>query len=180
VAEVVGVSNPVLVQVTNLMEVDFDDAQRLVASLQDEGLEVLRYKVELEEGGVPPGLYETVAIWLALRAGEAVVNEAVRVVVEWMRGRFRQDPNNRRPKRALIVLYEGDEARLSEVIELEAADAAPLRKLPQLPQDEFERYTRTMHTKQPGLYERYTRTEASEGAQKAAQRERSWWRRVFG
>lgn len=117
VAQVVWVSDPVLVQVSNPMEVGYDDAGRLVAALQDEGLEVWRYKVELEESGAPPGLYETVAIWLTLRAGAVVVNEVVRVVVEWMRGRFRQDPDNRRPKRALIVLYEGYEGRLSEVIE---------------------------------------------------------------
>ena len=78
-------------------------------------------------------------IWLAARTSEAVINQVVGDVVEWMRDRFRQNPESRRPKAALIVLYEGDEGVTSEVVELKSADTEPARRLP----EEFERYTRT-------------------------------------
>jgi hypothetical protein len=80
-----------------------------------------------------------VLIWLAAETGAAVIHQVVGIVVQWMREQFRREPDGK-PKRAIIVLYEGYEGQASEVVELEAADAEPVRRLPQ---DEFERYTRT-------------------------------------
>ncbi len=73
-----------------------------------------------------------------------MINEVVKITIEWMRERFRREENSN-PKRILIVLYEGDEGRVSEVVELEAADAEPVRRLPQ---EEFERYTQRKPPKQ--------------------------------
>jgi hypothetical protein len=78
-------------------------------------------------------------IWMAARTGEAVIDQVVGDVVEWMRGRFRHNPESKRPKAALIILYEGDEGRTSEVVEIRSADAQPVRRTP----EDYERYTRT-------------------------------------
>jgi hypothetical protein len=68
-----------------------------------------------------------------------VINAVVGDVVGWMRDRFRRHPENRRPKAALLVFYEGDEGHATEVVELKSEDAEPVRR----PSEEFERYTRT-------------------------------------
>ena len=99
--------------------------------------------MEKHEGFTPPSGQEVVLIWLASTAGAAVINEVVRIAVGRMRERFRREPNSK-PKRLLIVLYEGDEGQVSEVVELETADAEPVRRLPQ---EKFERYTRRKPSK---------------------------------
>lgn len=116
-----------------------EEAEKLVAAIQDMGLDAWRYRVERQEGFGPPSGQELVWLWFASTAGAAVINEVVRITIGWMRERFRREENSN-PKRILIVLYEGDEGRVSEVVELEAADAEPVRRLPQ---EEFERYTQT-------------------------------------
>jgi hypothetical protein len=135
----------VIVQTTDLWDVSVEEAERLVAAIQDEGLEAWRYRVEKQEGFAPPSDQEVVLIWLATTAGAAVINEVVRIAVGWMRQRFRREPNSN-PKRLLIVLYEGDEGQVSEVVELETADAEPVRRLPQ---EEFERYTKLRKPSKP-------------------------------
>ncbi len=72
-----------------------------------------------------------VFLWLASAAGTAVINEVVKITIEWMRGRYRREENSN-PKRILIVLYGRDEGRVSEVIELEAEtrpDGARLHRI---------------------------------------------------
>lgn len=130
-------NDPVIVQITDLWDVSVEEAEKLVAAIQDAGLDAWRYKVEKHQGFGPPWGQEWVFLWLASTAGAAVINEVVKITIEWMRERFRREENSI-PKRILIVLYEGDEGRVSEVVELEAADAEPVRRLPQ---EEFERYT---------------------------------------
>jgi hypothetical protein len=144
-------TDPVIVQTLHPVDFSVEEAERLVAALEDEGLEARRYKVgadhlvEGQEGYGPFEPYELVLIWLALRTGEAVVNQVVDIVVEWMREQFRREPDGKRPKRAFIVLYEGDEGQTSEVLELEAADAEPVRRPPQEDQGVYfeERRTRS-------------------------------------
>jgi hypothetical protein len=131
------VSEPVIVEIPDLWHVSVEEAERLVAAIQDEGLEAWRLRVEKQEGFGPPSAEEWVLLWLATTTGAAVIKEVVRIALGWMRERFRREPNSK-PKRLLVVLYEGDEGQVSEVIELETADAEPVRRLPQ---DEFERYT---------------------------------------
>ncbi len=63
----------------------------------------------LEQRGFGVTWWEVVLIWMAARTGEAVINQLVGDVVEWMRDRFRQNPESKRPKVALLVFYEGDE-----------------------------------------------------------------------
>ena len=130
-------SEPVIVQ-ADLWHVSVEEAERLVAAIQDEGLEAWRLSVEKQEGFGPPSGAEWVMLWLASTTGAAVISEVVKIAVGWMRERFRREPNSK-PKRLLVVLYEGDEGQVSEVIELETADAKPVRRLPQ---DAFERYTK--------------------------------------
>jgi hypothetical protein len=55
VEEGVRVSDPVIVQALNPIAPSLEEAERLVAALQDEGLEVWRYKVEKQEGFAPRG-----------------------------------------------------------------------------------------------------------------------------
>jgi hypothetical protein len=52
------VSDEVIVQTLNPIDVSREEAERLVAALQDEGLEAWRYRVERQEGFGPPEWYE--------------------------------------------------------------------------------------------------------------------------
>lgn len=134
-------SNPVIVQTFHPVDFSVEEVERLVAALEDEGLEAWRYKVGAEhlqkgqEGFGPPDMYEVVVIWLSLRAGEALVNHVVGIVVEWLREQIQRKPAKPhytvRPKRAVIFLYEGDEGQASEVIELHSAEDKPVRRLPE-------------------------------------------------
>ena len=54
-----------------------------------------------------------------------------------MRERYRQDPEDTRLRGARIFLYDGEEGRVFEIVELESVDAEPIRKSP----EDFERYT---------------------------------------
>jgi hypothetical protein len=135
--EAVWVGEPVIVD-ADLWHVSVEEAERLVDAIQDEGLEAWRYRWEKQEGFGPPTEQEFVLLWLASTAGAAVINEVVRLAVGWMRERFRREKNSK-PKRLLVVLYEADEGQVSEVVEVESADAEPVRRLPQ---EEFEFYTR--------------------------------------
>jgi hypothetical protein len=84
VEEGARVSDKVIVHVPNpYFNFSVGEAERLVAALQDEGIEAWRYKAEAEkrEGGAPPEAFELVLIWLALRTGEAVISQVVGVAV---------------------------------------------------------------------------------------------------
>jgi hypothetical protein len=137
VAEVVQhVSDPVIVQTANPLDVKPEDLDGLASALEDEGLDVRRAYVEQRGFGVT--WWEVVLIWVSARSAEAVIDRVVGDAVEWMKDRFRQKPESKRPKVALIVYYEGEEGHLAEKVELQSADDDPIRK----PADEFERYTR--------------------------------------
>ncbi len=41
-----SMNDPVIVQITNLWDVSVEEAERLVAAIEDAGLEAWRYKVE--------------------------------------------------------------------------------------------------------------------------------------
>ena len=103
-------SDPVIVQINDLWDVSVEEAERLVATIKDAGVEAWRYKVERQEGFGPPSGQELVFLWLASTAGTAVINEVIRITIAWMRERFHREQNSN-PKRILIVLYEGDEGR---------------------------------------------------------------------
>jgi hypothetical protein len=137
VEEGVRVSDPVIVQTANPLDLRPEELDGLITTLRDEGLDARRKYLEQKGFGVT--WWEVVLFWLAARTGEAVVNQVVGDAVEWMKDRFRQHPESNRPKCAIIILYEGDEGQASEVIELPSADAEPVRR----PAHEFERYTRT-------------------------------------
>jgi hypothetical protein len=137
---------PVIVQTFNPVDFNVEEVESLVAALEDEGLEAWRYKVGADhlqkgqEGFGPPDMHEVVAIWMAATAGAAVINQVVGIVVEWLKEQFQREPKRTRitgeqvtvrPKRAFIFLYEGDEGQASEVVELESADAEPVRRLPE-------------------------------------------------
>ena len=79
-------------------------------------------------------------LWLTAETGKAVINQVVALAAQWMKERFRSEPENTRPKATLIVLYEEDEDEgiVSEVIEVRSADSEPVRK----PAEESERRPR--------------------------------------
>ncbi len=128
--------DPVIVQTANPLDVRPEELDGLVSNLRNEGLDARPAYVEQRDYAVT--WWEVVLIWLAARTGEAVIDAVVGDVVEWMRHRFREDPENRRPKAALIILYDGAEGRASEVVELNSAEDEPVRRIP----EEFERHTR--------------------------------------
>jgi hypothetical protein len=90
------------------------------------------------EGG-SPATWDLIVLWVAARAGEAVIHQVVQMAIRWMRRRFRQYPEDPpRSRFAEIVLYEGDEGELFEIVELRSADEEPIRRSPA----DFEHYTR--------------------------------------
>ncbi len=130
-------SHPVIVQTANPHDVKPEDLDGLIGALKDAGLDARRGYLEQKGYGVT--WWEVVLIWVAARSAETVIDRVVGDVVEWMKARFRQDPESQRPKVALIVYYEGDEGHVAERVELKSADDEPVR----IPAEEFERYTRT-------------------------------------
>lgn len=90
---------------------------------------------EIPGGGIEP--WELVFLWVGARAGEAVVNQVVQMATAWMREQFRQDLRDTRARGAHIILYEGDEGRVFEIVELKSADEEPVRRS----LEDFERYT---------------------------------------
>lgn len=129
-------SDRVIVQTANPLDVRPEELDDLIDALKDDGLDARRGYLEQKGYGVT--WWEVVLIWVGTRAAEAVINHVVGDVVEWMKERFRQHPENTRPKTAMIFRYEGDEGQLSEIVELRSADADPVRRTP----EDFERYTR--------------------------------------
>jgi hypothetical protein len=111
----------------------------LIEDLRAQGLDArISYDAEPSEGGVP---WDLIVFWVAARAGEAVIHQVVQIALSWMRRRFRQypeDPPRKRSIFAQIVLYEGDEGELFEIIELRSADEEPIRRSA----EDFERFTR--------------------------------------
>lgn len=131
-----------MVQVFSPLDFDYGEAEELVAALRAEGIDAWRWRTEYQQGFGPPMLFELVVLWLALRMGEAAVNQAVAIAVEKLRERFRREPGGK-PKRLHVFLYEGEEEMtISEVVELDSADAEPLRRPPDL-DDWFEEITRS-------------------------------------
>ena len=129
-------SDPILVQTANPLDVQPEELNDLIDALKSEGLDARRACLEQKGFGVT--WWEVVVIWVGMKTAEAVIDQVVGDVVEWMKERFRRDPENKRPKAALIVRYEGEEGEASEVIELESAEAEPVRRT----LSDFERYTR--------------------------------------
>jgi hypothetical protein len=136
VEEGIRVSDPVIVQTANPLDVKPEDLDALINALKDEGLDVRR--AYLEQKGYGVTWWEVVLIWVAARSAETVIDRVVGDAVVWMKNRFRQNPESKRPKVALIVYYEGEEGYVVEKVQLKSADDEPIRK----PTDEFERYTR--------------------------------------
>jgi hypothetical protein len=110
----------------------------LIEDLRAEGLDArISYDVGPSEGFAP---WDLIVLWVAARAGEAVIEQVVQMAIRWMRRRFRQYPEDTpRPRYTRIMLYEGDEGEVLEIIELRSADEEPIRRSP----EDFERYTRT-------------------------------------
>lgn len=129
-------SDPVIVQTANPLDVKPEELDGLIDALNDKRLDARRSRVEQRGHGVT--WWEVVLIWVAARSAEAVIDRVVGDVVEWMKDRFRQNPDSTRPKAAVIVLYEGEEGHATEKVELRSADEEPVRS----PVEEFERYTR--------------------------------------
>jgi hypothetical protein len=129
-------SDPVIVQTANPLDVKLEDLDGLISALEEEGLDARRAYVEQRGYGVT--WWEVLLIWVSARSAEAVIDQVVGNAVEWMKDRFRQSPESKRPKVALIVYYEGEEGHVAERVELKSADDEPIRKYT----DEFERYTR--------------------------------------
>lgn len=128
---------PILVQPTGPMGwMPPETVEDLIEALRAEGLDARISYDEIPGGGMEP--WEVVFLWVGARAGEAVVNQVVQLAIEWMRGRFRQDPEDTRAKGAHIIRYEDDESKVSEIVELKSAEEEPVRRSPR---DDFEHYT---------------------------------------
>ena len=131
-----SLNDPILVQPTGPMGwMPPETVDSLIEALKIEGFDVRISYDEIPGGGMGPT--EVVLIWLALKAGKAVVGQVVESAAEWMRERFRQDPKDTRTRGARVILYEGDEGEVSVIFELKAADEEPVRRSP----EDFERYT---------------------------------------
>src|SRR5918993_1816910 len=135
--------NRILVQSSNPLDVRPEELSTLVDDLQNRGMDArLAYR---EQKGYGVTWWEVVLIWAPLYVGtrfaEAAINELAAAAVEWMKERFRRDPENERPKVALIVPYEedkGDEGIVNLVIEVRSADSEPVSR----PPEEHERRPR--------------------------------------
>jgi hypothetical protein len=110
-------SAPITVPTANPLDVKLAELDGLIDALKDEGLDARR--AHLEQKGYGVTWWEVVLIWVAARTAEAVIDQVVGDVVKWMRDRFRQNPESRRAKAALIVPYEGDEGMTSKMVRLE-------------------------------------------------------------
>lgn len=130
------INEPILIETVNQAAVEPEDLNGLIERFRAEGLDA-RPAYE-DRAGAGPEMWEIAVIWVSLRAGEAIVNQAITFGVEWMKERFRQNPQNKNPKAIHIVRYEGNEGENFEVVEIRSADTEPIRK----PPAEFERYTR--------------------------------------
>jgi hypothetical protein len=136
VEEGVRVMDPVIVQTANPRDVKLEDLDGLISALEDQGIDARRAYVEQRGYGVT--WWEVLIIWVGARSAETVIDRVVGDAVEWMKDRFRQNPDRKRPKVALIVYYEGEVGRAEEAVELRSSDDQPVRR----PTEEFERYTR--------------------------------------
>jgi hypothetical protein len=129
-------NDPILVQPTGPMGwMPPETVDGLIEDLRAEGLDARISYDEIPGGGME--WWEVVFLWVGARAGEAVINQVAHIAIEWMRERFRQNPEDTRARAAQIILYEGDDGQVSEVVELKSADGEPIRRSPK----DFERYT---------------------------------------
>ena len=128
---------PILVQPTGPMGwMPPETVEGLIEDLRSKWLDARISYDEIPGGGMGP--WEVVFLWVSLKASEAVINQVVEISITWMRERFRQAPRqDTRARGAHIILYEGDEGKVSEIIELKSVDEEPIRKTP----EDFQRYT---------------------------------------
>ncbi len=152
-------SDPVLVHPVTPGGIRREDLDELVEGLRSGGLDARPARVEGEGFGVDQW-YEIVAIWIALEASKAVINQAVTEAVEWARERFRRSSeeesghlrglprSSRRHKglRVEIVEHESNEGQVVEVVEIDAEDAEPVRR----PPEGYERNTRFRPSERAG------------------------------
>ncbi|MDQ5830360.1 MAG: hypothetical protein M3324_10995, partial [Actinomycetota bacterium] len=88
-------NDPILVQPTGPMGwMPPETVDSLIENLRAEGLDARISYDEIPGGGMEP--VEFVYLWIAARAGEAIINQVVQLAVEWMRARFRQNPQDTR------------------------------------------------------------------------------------
>ena len=127
----------ILVQPSNPRDVRPEELGSLVDALRDRGMDARIAYLEQQGYGVVTW-WEVVTIWVGLDVSQAVINQIVALATEWMKNRFRSNPENQRPKVTCIVLYEGDEGRVSECIEVMSPGSEPVRT----PPAESETYTR--------------------------------------
>ena len=149
-----GMREPVLVRSDTPVDIARDDLDNLIEKLRSEGLDARPARIEGEGFGIDPW-WVIVSLWIGREAGRAGIDQLVGLAVEWAKERFRRSQeetsrsNNRlrglpessqRQKgvRLTIIRYEGNEGHAVEIVELEAEDANPLRRLP----EGFERNTR--------------------------------------
>jgi predicted urease superfamily metal-dependent hydrolase len=127
---------PILVQPTGPMGwMPPETVDSLVEDLRAEGLDARIAYDEVPGGGMEP--VEVVFIWVSVEASRAVINQVVELGARWIERRFLEDPEDPRLKGAHILLYDGDEGRISEIVEAKSADEEPVRRSP----EDFERYT---------------------------------------
>jgi hypothetical protein len=111
-----------------------ETVESLIEDLRAKGLDARIAYDEVPGGGMEP--VEVVFIWVAARAGEAVINQLVEAAAQWIRRRFGEDPQDLRIKGARIIEYDGDEGRVVKIIRAESAD-----EIHEVSPEAFERYT---------------------------------------
>ncbi len=128
--------DPILVQPTGPMGwMPPETVESLIDDFRAEGLDARISYDEVPGGGME--WWEMVYLWVGARAGEEVITQVVQMATEWMKQRFRQNPEDTRARSAHIILYDGDEGKVSVVVELKSADEEPVRRNLK----DFERYT---------------------------------------
>ena len=142
VREVSGeMREPVLVQMMYPLPKRKQAIDVLLRRLRAEGIEARGASVG-GEGGAPEIYWQVVTLWFAATTGAAIINQVVRLAVDWAKERFQQpsEPDNprRNGMRIVIVRYEGNIGQVENIIELEAEDADPVRRSP----EESERFPR--------------------------------------
>lgn len=127
----------------NPVDINQEELSELVEELCSVGLEARPAYLESEGFGIDVW-WEVIAIWVGAEASRAIVNQTVGLVVEWAKHRFQKSveedyhlrslPARSRRQKGLkleVVRYESNEGHIVEIVELEADDDSPFRRLPE-------------------------------------------------
>jgi len=74
------------------------------------------------------GFWEEVNVWLPAALGSAAINQIARLMVDWMKERFSEKPDNRKAVR--IMKHEGENGEVIEIIEVTDPHKAAEYKVP--------------------------------------------------